>query len=242
MKKYLNIILGVGFMTTATTSVVSCSWTTPPLQVDKIQKIVEELKSEVLSLQDETDGVANIENAHITLGSGDIDTQDESTARIWYDGLTGSVSSILFGVNTGRVNIGHNIVNESDSLANYKVRGISKDDLNKMQGYYVTVRIADIYSKDKKQWLTNQEGVSTKEFKVDKKVVPVDEKNKPTDGNDKLSINYSFMDLNNIWAVNKETFKSTSYTARTLISFLPTIEKFKDAKPNAFYIDIEMEA
>ncbi|WP_338972799.1 lipoprotein [Spiroplasma endosymbiont of Panorpa germanica] len=267
MKKLLALLASGVLISTAATSVIACSWKTPPIKFDEISRVMKEIERQVAENPNEETGVANLK-ADGEFGESLFDmnyvqkTENNSTnidlRKKWSDGILNPINDTIISY----VHEGKNITTGE------KDEGFQDDELmqlaSMMKTYHITTRVSDVYAEnalmDEKResfWLSDkyQNPVTGFQKTIDEGINPK-EGNQPKNKNkNDLLINnqvqekagdwdknFLIFDDNDVFNLSK-SMRADYYVVRTNVSFgiNRKDEKLIDKKV-CFYLDVKFNA
>ncbi|AGM25393.1 hypothetical protein [Spiroplasma chrysopicola] len=264
MRKLLLVLPMVTLLNTTATTLIACSWGTPPLNVETIYQIMNRLQEQAGY---QTSSVGEITNpgtiAALPMPKPVVSdlqdpTQQDSIAhaRTASDAITNLASNYI----TTNVKEQKNITGEEDSF--YQNKNI---DASLFQNYYFTTRIANLKAaqvgpETQEKWIFDYQDDSNtmEDFKWtngDNNIVRFKNDNQNADSGQ--GENYSYLNIQKLWSNGKmfnlddknniitivkpyEKESSQIYTVRFLVSFSP-IAKF-GYDPIKFYLDFDFSS
>ncbi|QGS52280.1 hypothetical protein [Spiroplasma tabanidicola] len=240
MRKILSIVSSISLISISSISIIGCDWKTPPLSAKQLEHIFKTTQDDVYNSYDNDIPLIDKSINYKMPWEYQKDDQNIEAAKKWSDNIIGLLSNALVEKDKGYLNKGLNIVNgaENDNYLEDSLE-ITKEKLNLLKNDYFTVRLNDIKSVSKNQWLseTYSESVKTA-IKINNENKEINDKNKPNDPAFKEEKLYSTLDISKLWKIGEENFVSNKYQIRFLFSFSPNVKH--DIDPIVFYIDMEV--
>lgn len=168
MRKILSFLVACSLLSTSSGAVVSCSWKTAPLSIEKIEKIMRVAKNQVLTAKQNNENQPNLIPTFGKTISWEeppkIDEEYKTTIGQWLDGFTNQVASEI--ANKAKDDQQGGLINQSKNLitgqvvSDWEEQGIDNDTLALIQSYHLSVKLADLLIDDsntnqENHWLSN---------------------------------------------------------------------------------------
>ncbi|ATZ16056.1 hypothetical protein JN01_0019 [Entomoplasma freundtii] len=151
MKKILSFLVACSLVSTTSAGVVSCSWKTPPLSIDKIETIMRVAKKQVLETTYDS------ENEILIPTFGDsidwvkppvVNDDYKTTIGQWLDSFTNKIAAEIATIPKddqagGLINQSKNLVT-GEVVEDWSKAGVKSQTLELMKSSYLSVKLADL--------------------------------------------------------------------------------------------------
>lgn len=240
MKKILCALSSASLLVVSNFSLISCSWKIPPLTTEQLSHIFETVQKDVFRAYENDVPLFDKKVDNKLPWNYKEDNQSSDLAKTWNDNIVAVFGKTLAATDTGYINKKLDVITgeKNDEYLNESIN-LNDEKLNLIKSDYFTIRISDIKSKDKNQWLSKSFDENIKvPIKINGEYQKINEKNTPNKDFFANEIFYSALDLSKLWKIGEDDFISKNFIFRFLFSFGP-ISKH-EMPPVIFYLNMEM--